>query len=48
MLACELTVEVRVPSFDHGMGDPVADDIAVRPRHRVALVEGNYLLLGAH
>ena len=46
MLVCELTDEVRVPSFDHGVGDPVEDDIAVRPRHRVALVEGNYLLLG--
>jgi len=39
--------EVHVPSFDHGVGDPVEGDIVVRPRHRLALVEGNYLLLGA-
>ena len=38
---------VAVPSFAHGVGDPVPDDILVAARHRVLLVEGNYLLLGA-
>ena len=38
---------VAVPSFAHGVGDPVPDDIRVASRHRVLLVEGNYLLLGA-
>jgi len=37
---------VAVPSFAHGVGDPVPDDIRVAARHRVLLVEGNYLLLG--
>ncbi len=37
---------VAVPSFAHGVGDPVPGDIRVAARHRVLLVEGNYLLLG--
>ncbi|CAI9107718.1 OLC1v1007150C3 [Oldenlandia corymbosa var. corymbosa] len=36
---------VYVPSFDHGVGDPVEDDIFVDVRHKVVIVEGNYLLL---
>jgi pantothenate kinase len=32
------------PSFDHGVGDPVANDIHVTVNHRVVVVEGNYLL----
>lgn len=35
------------PSFDHGVGDPRAGDIAVGKHHRVVLSEGNYLLLPA-
>ena len=38
---------VAVPSFAHGVGDPVPNDIRVVGRHQVLLVEGNYLLLGA-
>lgn len=37
---------VLVPSFDHGVGDPIEDDIRVEQHHRIVLVEGNYLLLG--
>ncbi|MED6192584.1 hypothetical protein PIB30_011658 [Stylosanthes scabra] len=36
---------VYVPSFDHGVGDPVEDDIFVNVQHKVVIVEGNYLLL---
>ncbi|XP_042006715.1 ATP-dependent kinase-like protein notR' isoform X2 [Salvia splendens] len=36
---------VCVPSFDHGVGDPVEDDIFVSLQHKVVIVEGNYLLL---
>lgn len=36
---------VLVPSFDHGVGDPVEDDIAIPPEAAVVLVEGNYVLL---
>ncbi len=36
-----------MPSFDHGVGDPVEDDIQVQAHHKYVLVEGNYLLLGA-
>lgn len=39
--------EALAPSFDHGVGDPVENDICVLPSHRVVLSEGNYLLLGA-
>ena len=34
------------PSFDHGAGDPVAGGVAIRPWHRVVIVEGNYVLCG--
>jgi pantothenate kinase len=34
------------PSFDHGRGDPIANDIRLlKSQHRLVLVEGNYLLL---
>ena len=34
------------PSFSHGSGDPVPDDVMVAlEKHQVVLVEGNYLLL---
>ncbi|XVF32464.1 hypothetical protein REPUB_Repub17cG0085200 [Reevesia pubescens] len=35
---------VYAPSFDHGVGDPIEDDIFVSPQHKVVIVEGNYLL----
>jgi len=38
--------EGSFPSFDHGRGDPIEKDIRlVAGQHRVAIVEGNYLLL---
>ncbi|EOA38355.1 hypothetical protein CARUB_v10009873mg [Capsella rubella] len=36
---------VYVPSFDHGVGDPVEEDIFVSLQHKVVIVEGNYILL---
>ncbi|WVZ91140.1 hypothetical protein U9M48_037347 [Paspalum notatum var. saurae] len=36
---------VYAPSFDHGVGDPVENDIFVNPQHKIVIVEGNYLLL---
>eukprot|EP00850_Spirogloea_muscicola_P013427 SM000091S24585 [mRNA] locus=s91:104614:108450:- [translate_table: standard] len=36
-----------VPSFNHGVGDPVERDIYVASHHKLLLVEGNYLLLGS-
>lgn len=38
--------EGRFPSFDHGTGDPVEEDVRLlKGHHRVVIVEGNYLLL---
>ncbi|CAN8306380.1 unnamed protein product [Cochlearia groenlandica] len=36
---------VYVPSFDHGVGDPVEEDIFVSLQHKVVIVEGNYVML---
>ncbi|XP_031267614.1 putative uridine kinase C227.14 isoform X2 [Pistacia vera] len=36
---------VYAPSFDHGVGDPVEDNIFVSLQHKVIIVEGNYLFL---
>jgi pantothenate kinase len=34
------------PSFDHGIGDPIENDIQLKAvEHRLVMVEGNYLLL---
>ncbi|KAI7841354.1 hypothetical protein COHA_004972 [Chlorella ohadii] len=41
------TGQAEAPSFDHGVGDPVPNDIQVGRQHRVVLSEGNYLLLAA-
>jgi pantothenate kinase len=38
--------EVLLPSFQHGVGDPVEDNIVVATHHTLVLVEGNYLLIG--
>lgn len=35
---------VKVPSFDHGAGDPKEEAIVIPPTATVILVEGNYLL----
>ncbi|KAI5680156.1 hypothetical protein M9H77_01383 [Catharanthus roseus] len=49
LLKCLKTLKsqgsVYAPSFDHGVGDPVEDDIFVDVRHKVVIVEGNYLFL---
>ena len=37
---------LSLPSFDHAVGDPVEDDILVKPEHRVVIIEGLYTLLG--
>lgn len=37
-----------LPSFDHGVGDPVPGNVQVIPQNKIVLVEGNYLLLGVH
>lgn len=36
---------IRAPSFDHGVQDPVPDDISISSRTKVLLIEGNYTLL---
>ncbi|KAL6752402.1 putative phosphoribulokinase/uridine kinase [Haematococcus lacustris] len=41
----EASLPLAVPSFDHGVGDPVPGDIWLQPFHRVVVVEGNYCLL---
>lgn len=50
LLQCLTTLKdqgsVYCPSFDHGVGDPVEDDIFVSLQHKIVIVEGNYLLLG--
>lgn len=39
---------VAVPTFEHGVGDPVPDSVIVMPHHKIVLMEGNYLLLGTY
>ncbi|ORX70664.1 P-loop containing nucleoside triphosphate hydrolase protein [Linderina pennispora] len=33
---------VLAPSFDHAVGDPKQNDIAIEPRHRIVVIEGLY------
>src|SRR5690606_22823980 len=37
---------VTAPSFDHGVGEPVADSVVVPLDADLVVTEGNYLLLG--
>jgi pantothenate kinase len=39
------TRAILAPSFDHAVKDPVADDIAISPTHRIIVIEGNYVCL---
>ncbi|RPA83389.1 P-loop containing nucleoside triphosphate hydrolase protein [Ascobolus immersus RN42] len=34
---------IKAPSFDHALKDPIEDDIAILPTHRIVIMEGNYL-----
>ena len=45
-ICCKCPGEAVLPSFDHGVGDPVPDNVQVIPQNKIVLVEGNYLLLG--
>jgi pantothenate kinase len=36
---------ILFPSFDHAVGDPVENDIAVSKENEIVILEGNYLLL---
>ena len=46
LAAARQTGTGNFPSFDHGVGDPVEDDIHLeKDRHKLVIVEGNYLLL---
>lgn len=37
---------MALPSFQHGVSDPIEDDIRIASHHTLVVVEGNYLLLG--
>ncbi|KAM3511953.1 hypothetical protein MY11210_004424 [Beauveria gryllotalpidicola] len=39
--------EIKVPSFDHAVKDPIEDDIIIASTQRIVIVEGNYLALNA-
>ncbi|KAM3504014.1 hypothetical protein MY10362_003844 [Beauveria mimosiformis] len=39
--------EVKVPSFDHAVKDPIEDDITIASTQRIVIVEGNYVALDA-
>jgi len=36
---------VKVPSFEHHIGDPIEDAITVEEYHKIVLVPGNYVLV---
>ncbi|KAH8709631.1 putative uridine kinase [Beauveria bassiana] len=39
--------EIKAPSFDHAVKDPIEDDITIGPTQRIVIVEGNYVALNA-
>jgi len=43
---CREGKAVAAPSFDHGTGDPVENNIPVLAQHRIVVSEGNWVLLG--
>ncbi|KAG5352574.1 hypothetical protein C0989_001698 [Termitomyces sp. Mn162] len=39
------TLVLTAPSFDHALKDPIYDDIAIHPHHRIVIIEGLYTSL---
>lgn len=39
------TQTAKFPSFQHGIGDPIRDDITINSTDKILLIDGNYLLL---
>ena len=37
--------DIKLPSFDHEIQDPVENDITIRSATKVVILEGNYTLL---
>lgn len=35
---------IGAPGFDHGVQDPVADDIKISSTNKIVIIEGNYTL----
>lgn len=40
----EPETSIGAPSFDHGVQDPVEDDIKISSRNKIVIIEGNYTL----
>ncbi|KAI9309668.1 nicotinamide riboside kinase [Cunninghamella echinulata] len=36
---------IKAPSFDHHIGDPIEDDIIIKPSHQIIIMDGIYLHL---
>ncbi len=45
LIKARVTGKGTFPGFDHGVGDPVENEITLSSFHKIVLVEGNYLLL---
>lgn len=37
--------DIGLPNFDHGIQDPVENEITIRSKTKVVILEGNYTLL---
>lgn len=40
--------DIKLPSFDHAIQDPVENDITILSATKVVILEGNYTLLDLH
>lgn len=45
MTKARITGAGTFPGFDHGVGDPIENEIVLTRAHKIVVVEGNYLLL---
>jgi len=47
-IASEKTEEIYCPSYDRAIHNPVERSIRIENKHKIIIVEGNYLLLDTH
>ena len=45
IIALRTTSSGFFPSFSHGVGDPIEEDVEISKKQKIVLVEGNYLFL---
>ena len=47
-IASDNTATMYCPAYDRALHNPVEDSIVIENKHKIIIIEGNYLLLGTY